>query len=395
MRKKVLKKILFVIALLVAVYFVVLSFRPSPIVVETSTAILGRMQTTIDAEGKTRVQDRFVAAAPVTGKLRRITLHRGDQVKQNDIIAYIEPLPISPLDPRQLAEARARVAAAQQLKNEAEALVEQKQADCQQAEREYQRAERLVETGDIAKQDFERIRNTEQSRRHELEAARSKARAATSEIDIAKSALLAVEQAGQSGPEAVVIVRAPVGGKVLSIFEESERVVSAGTPLIQLSNPSLEVVIDVLSADAVKVRPGLPVLIEDWGGEQPLEARVRLIEPSAFTKVSALGIEEQRVNIIADFIDSPVRLGDGYRVEARIIIWEAQSALKVPTSALFRHGEGWSIFVIEGNRSFRRDVEIGHRNSLEVEIIKGTVEGAQVILHPTNQIDDGSRVEAR
>lgn len=394
MRKKVLKRILFVIVLSAAAYLVVLSFRPSPIVVETARAVFGSMQTTIDAEGRTRAQDRFVAATPVTGKLRRITLRRGDAVKQDDVIAYIEPLPMSPLDPRQLAEARARVAAARQLKNEADAMVEQKRADYQQAEREYHRAERLVETGDIAKQDFERIRNTEQSCRHELEAAQSKARAAISEIDIAQAALLAVEQAGQSGKDAVV-VRAPVGGKVLSVLEESERVVSAGTPLIQLSNPSLEVVIDVLSVDAVKIEPGLPVLIEGWGGEQPLEARVRLIEPSAFTKISALGIEEQRVNVIADFIDSPVRLGDGYRVEARIIRWEAQSVLKIPTSALFRHGDGWSIFVVEDGHSIRRDVEIGHRNSLEVEIIRGTVEGAQVILHPTNQIDDGSRVEAR
>jgi HlyD family secretion protein len=352
------------------------------------------MQTTVDAEGKTRVHDRFVVAAPVSGRLTRISFRRGDSVRQDEAIARIEPLPISPLDPRQTAEARARVVTALQLKNEADAMVERIRAQCEQARREYRRAEVLVETGDIAKQEFERIRNAEQTCNHELEAAGFKARAAASEVDLARTALLAVEQAGQSG-QAAVLVRSPVNGKVLRVMEESERVVSAGTPLIELSNRWLEVVIDVLSTDAVKVSPGMRVMIEGWGGEHPLEARVRLIEPSAFTEVSALGIEEQRVNVIADFTQPPSRIGDGYRVDARIIIWESDSVLKIPSSALFRHGDGWSVFVVEDGRSRRRAVETGHRSAFEVEIVNGISEGEEVILHPANEIDDGSPVSAR
>jgi HlyD family secretion protein len=183
---------------------------------------------------------------------------------------------------------------------------------------------------------------------------------------------------------------------VLRIAEKSERVVAAGTPIIVLGDPNkLEVVVDLLSTDAVKVKPGMMVLLQGWGGEGDLRARVRTVESSAFTKVSALGIEEQRVNIVADFLDPPGALGDGYRVEARIIIWESEDALKVPSSALFRQGDGWGVFVIEGDRARTRGVEIGHRSQFEVEILGGVVEGEQVILHPANQIADGARVEVR
>jgi HlyD family secretion protein len=187
-----------------------------------------------------------------------------------------------------------------------------------------------------------------------------------------------------------------VRGRVLRVIEKSERVVTSGTPIVVVGDPSkLEVVVDLLSTDAVKVRPGTAMLLENWGGEAAIRARVRTVEPSAFTKVSALGIEEQRANVVADFVDPPAPLGDGYRVEARIIIWEAESVLKVPSSALFRHGDGWSVFVVESGNAVRREVEIGHRSQFEAEVLKGIEEGAQVVLHPTNQISDGSRVESR
>jgi HlyD family secretion protein len=191
------------------------------------------------------------------------------------------------------------------------------------------------------------------------------------------------------------VVRAPAGGRVLRVLEESERVVAAGTPLLELSNTSkVEVVADVLSTDAVKIRPGTPVLVEDWGGGEPLQARVRLIEPSAFTKVSALGVEEQRVNVVADFLDQVVPLGDGYRVEARCIIWEGE-ALKVPAGALFRRGDAWSVFRLEGGRAVCREVETGRRNESEVEIQSGLSEGDRVVLHPPNDLEDGARVESQ
>ncbi|MCI0392701.1 MAG: efflux RND transporter periplasmic adaptor subunit [Acidobacteria bacterium] len=389
------KRIILLAAIAGAVALIGIALRPAPLKVETARVVCGSLRVTIDAEGKTRARDRFVVAAPITGRLARINLRRGDQVVRDQVIARIDPLPIAPLDPRQLAEARARVTAAEQMKNQAETIVERARVECEQARRELARAEKLVETGDIARQEFERIRSAEQTCRRELEAARYRARAAAAEVDVAKAALIAVEQAGQSGETVTVVVSAPVQGRVLRVIEESERVVNAGTPLMELSNPSLEIVVDVLSADAVKVKLGAAVMIEGWGGEQPLEARVRLIEPQAFTKISALGIEEQRVNVIADFIDPPAALGDGYRVEARIVIWEAPDLLKVPVSALFRHGQGWSVFIVENGIVRRRDVEIGHRTTAEAEIVSGLKQGEVVIPYPSTEIAEGMRIELR
>jgi HlyD family secretion protein len=369
-----------------------IALRPSPVRVEVARVRCGPMRVTVDAEGKTRARDRFVVAAPVSGRLARIDLRRGDEVRRDEVIARIDPPPMAPLDPRQLAEAKARVAAAEQLKHEAEAVVEHARADCEQAQRELSRAEKLIETGDVSRQDFERARNAALTCQQQIEAAMYRARAAASEVEVAKAALIAVERAGQSDASETVFVRAPVNGRVLRVAEESERVVMAGAPLVELSNPSLEVVIEVLSADAVKVKPGSPVLIDGWGGEQALEARVRLVEPSAFTKISALGVEEQRVNVIADFIGRDTPLGDGYRVEARIIIWETNEALKAPLNALFRSGEDWNAFVVEKGLAKLREVETGHRADFEVEVLKGLREGESVIAHPSNLVADGLRV---
>ncbi|HYY98121.1 MAG TPA: HlyD family efflux transporter periplasmic adaptor subunit [Pyrinomonadaceae bacterium] len=204
-------------------------------------------------------------------------------------------------------------------------------------------------------------------------------------------------QIGQSqsyAPQSAV-VRAPVTGRVLRVLEESERVVAAGTPLVEISNTSaVELVADVLSTDAVKIRPGARVEVVGWGGDAPLRARVRLVEPSAFTKVSALGVEEQRVNVVADFVGTAVPLGDGYRVEARFVMWEGE-ALKAPAGALFRKGESWSVFLVEGGRAVCREVKAGERNESEVEIKSGLDEGDEVIVHPSKEIKDGSRVETQ
>ncbi len=371
---------------------VAVALRPSPVRVEVARARTGPMRVTIDAEGKTRARDRFVVAAPVSGRLARINLRRGDVVRRDEVIARIDPLPMAPLDPRQLAEAKARVAAAEQLRHEAGAVVERARADCEQAGRELARAEKLIETGDVSSQDFERIRNAALTCQRQIEAAKYRASAAASEVEVAKAALIAVERAGQSGGAATVLVRAPVSGRVLRVIEESERVAPAGAPLVELSNPSLEIVIEVLSVDAVKVKPGMPALIEGWGGEQALEARVRLVEPSAFTKISALGVEEQRVNVIADFIEPETPLGDGYRVEARIVIWETNEALKAPLNALFRSGQKWNAFVVENGLAKRRKVEAGHHADFEVEVLSGLREGESVIAHPSNLVADGVRV---
>ena len=372
------------------------ALKPAPVAVETARASRGAMQVSIDADGKTRIHDRFVLAAPVSGRMRRIDLHRGDEVNQGDQITVIEPLPVQPLDPRQFAEATAKVSASQSILKEALALVERVRTECDQARRERLRAEKLLETGDISKQDFERARNTENACRRELEAAQFKSAAASSEVEIAKSALIQFQQQQKSTSSSPVPVKSPLKGTVLKLIEESERVVMAGSPLLELSNPShLEIVIDVLSTDAVRILPGMAALLENWGGDHPLPASVRMIEPSAFTKVSALGVEEQRVNVIADFTEGSGSLGDGYRIEARIITWQADSVLQIPTSALFRKGEAWSVFIVENGKISNREIEIGHRNPSVVEVIKGLDDGAVVVLHPTNQLADGTNVRAR
>lgn len=394
MKKKVSwMRILLAVAAIGAVgYLAVLALRPETIRVETASVVCGPMRVTLDADGKTRARDRFVIGAPVAGRLARIALHRGDGVQVNDVIARIDPVPLMPLDPRQQAEARARIASAEQLKNEAEANTARVASQCEQGKRDLRRAEKLIETGDISRQEFERIRNADQLCQQQLEAAKYRARAAAADVEMARAALIAIERAGQSGTTTPVLVRAPVAGRVLRIAEESERVVSAGTPLIELSNPSMEVVVDLLSQDAVKVAPGASVIIEGWGGDHPLPARVRMIEPSAFTKISALGVEEQRVNLIADFLDPSVPLGDGYRIEAKIVLWEKQEVLKAPLSALFRQGDAWRVFVVENGIARSRAIEVKHRNSQEAEIVNGLREGEAVILHPPNTLREEIRV---
>ena len=250
----------------------------------------------------------------------------------------------------------------------------------------------IAMAGIISRQELERAQTGMDVAVRDIEAARSKSETAGHEVEVARAALLAFDK-NHKRPTATVQVRAPVGGRVLRVIEESERVINAGTPLVELSNPSkLEVVIELLSTDAVKVRPGALVLIERWGGDTVLQARVRLIEPSAFSKISALGVEEQRVNVIADFIKASKALGDGYRVEGRIVIWENENVLKVPSSALFRTGDTWSVFVVDASKAYRRQVDVGQRTAFDAEIPGGLEDGAQVIIHPSNEISEAMSV---
>jgi HlyD family secretion protein len=312
-------------------------------------------------------------------------------VEAGKIIAQIEPLPLAPLDPRQRAEAIGRVNAAEDSKREFDQTVARNKANYDQAVRDLKRDESLARSGVISRQELERGQTAVATTLREYEAARSKAESAAHAVEIERAALLATNQPTTAA--ALVNVKAPLRGKVLRVVEESERVIAAGAPIVELSNPSrLEVVLELLSTEAVKVSPGAMASIENWGGPQPLEARVRVIEPAAFTKVSALGIEEQRVNVVADLVEVSALLGDGYRVEGSIVIWESENALKVPVSALFRRGESWSLFVVEGGAAHLRDVEVGHRTPFEAEITSGLQEGAQIIVHPSNQVIDGARV---
>lgn len=377
----------------VIVVLIYLALRPEPVQVETARAEKGAMNVTVDGEGKTRVLDRYIVAAPVTGKLSRIKLERGDSISEGAIITRIDPLPLTPLDTRQRTEADARVRAATAAKREAEANAEHARVHFEQAKRERERAEKLFADGIISRQEMERAREDETTSAEDLKAARFKVQTAVQEVEVARSALLTTDSSKQI-KQVAVSVTSPVNGKVLRVLEESERVVQAGTPLVEISNPSnLEIVVDVLSTDAVKIQPGAAVSIENWGGEKPLQARVRYIEPSAFTKISALGIEEQRVNVIADFTGDVGSLGDGFRVEARIVVWESASVLKIPSSAIFRKGEKWNVFTVENGVATTHEVEVGHRTDFEVEILQGLNDGAQIILHPANEIADNSSVK--
>lgn len=247
----------------------------------------------------------------------------------------------------------------------------------------------------MARQDLEQAESRHTSTVKELEAAKFRAQAAAADVERERAGLVSLE-AQHIQASKVVAIRPPAPCRILRILEKSERVVPFGTPLVVLSNPKrIEIVVDLLSTDAVKVKPGAPVIIENWGGAAPLRARVRTVEPYGFTKVSALGIEEQRANVIAEFIDSPDGLGDGYRVDTRIVIWESSSVLKVPASALFRVGPTWSTFVVENGRTRLVSVAIGHRNASEAEITKGLEEGMDVVLHPSNDLKGGARIVMR
>ena len=388
-RSGLTRKLLFAALGAAAIGAIVWGFVPSPVPVEVTAVQRGPLEVTADEDAETRAHDRYAVSAPVAGRISRIELHEGDAVRPGQVVAQLWPVPLSA---REREEQLARIAAAEALVREAEERVRHAATDYEQAKRERQRADRLVRDGLIAPQVAEQSQVMEATSANELEAARFRARSAQADAEAARAALLALDVA-RGGAPVVIPVRSPVSGKVLRIPDKSERVVAPGAPLLIVGDPHrLEVVIDLLSTDAVKVKAGMPVLLEGWGGERPLRARVRLVEPLAFTKVSALGVEEQRVNVIADFVDPPGALGDAFRVEARVVLWSAENVLKVPVSALFRRGENWNVFVAEGGRARRREVEIGHRGALEVEIAKSLNVGEQVIRHPSNDIDDGRRV---
>ncbi len=364
-------------------------FVPDPIAVEVTTVQRGPLQVTADEDGETRAHDRYVVSAPVAGRVSRVELHEGDAVRADQIVAQLWPVPLSA---REREEQLARIAAAEALVREAQERIRHAAADYEQAKRERLRVDRLVRDGFMSPQGAEQARVLETTSANELQAARFRARSAQADAQVARAALLALDAARGAAPAAIA-VHSPVEGKVLRIPDKSERVVTAGAPLVVVGDPSqLEVVIDLLSTEAVKVKAGTPVLLEGWSGDRPLRARVRVVEPLAFTKVSALGVEEQRVNVIADFVDPPGPLGDAYRVEARVVLWSGDDVLKVPVSALFRRGETWNVFVLESARARRREVEIGHRGALEVEIVKGLSVGEQVVRHPSNDVEDGRRV---
>jgi HlyD family secretion protein len=363
--------------------------------VELGAVDRGPLEVTVDEEGRTRVRNRYVIAAPVSGRLERVILDAGDAVAAEEVVARVSP---APLDPRTTAQAEARLEAAISLRGGARARVGQARAALAQAQRDLQRARTLAAAGTVSDQELEQAELAQASRLEELHGAREAEDAAAHEVQAAEAALLTAGGgpggAARGGRDTFVEVRAPAAGRVLRVFEESQRVVAVGTPLLEVGDPAdLEIVIDVLSADAVKIRAGAEMRLGAWGGEETLRARVRRIEPSGFTKLSALGVEEQRVNVIGDFVDPPGALGDGYRLEARIVVWRADDVVRVPTSALFRRGEGWHVFAVEDRRARLYAVEIGHHGVEAAEAVSGIEPGSRVVLHPTDRVADGVRID--
>lgn len=381
------KRIVVLVALAVLGTYAALALRPRPLAVETARALRGPLRVTVDEEGETRIHDRYVVGAPVAGRLARIALHAGDAVARGDVVARLDALP---LDSRARRQAEARVAGAQAERRAAEAVVLRRRTDLEQARRTLHRLERLAAEQVVATEVVEAARTAAAAAASDLEGALQQSRAAEFEVTNARAALLDSDAAdGGSVP-----VLAPVGGRVLRVCEECEKVVAAGTPLLEVGDPAdLEVVVDVLSSDAMAIRPGAPMLLEiDSEAGVRWRARVRSIEPAGFTKVSPLGVEEQRVNVIGELLDPPGALGDRFRVDARIVLWEGADVLKVPAGALFRERAAWAVFVVVDGRARRRPVRLGHRNPDEAEILGGLAAGEIVVVHPSDALADGVRV---
>ena len=342
----------------------------------------------------TRLRHRYVVAAPVSGQLRRIDWKPGAEVEAGrTVLAVMESGGADLLDARGLAQAGARVRAAEAARDAAAAQVRRAAAAARTYAGERDRARKLREGGANSAQELDLAELRAETAEQEARAAGFGAKVAEFELQQAE-ALLARGQAPASEP---LVITAPVSGRILRVFQESSRVVPAGLPLLEIGDPAdLEVRIEVLSRDGVAVAPGARVQLERWGGPEPLAARVRLVEPAAFTKVSALGVEEQRVYVIADFTEPAARrgsLGDGYRVEARIVVWEKDGVLRAPAGALFQRGGAWRAFVVSGGRAELRTVRVGRGNGVQTEVIEGLGDGERVVVYPGDRVAAGARVE--
>ena len=378
---------------------IVYGFMPKPVSVDLVKVSRGSLQVTVEEEGKTSVRDRFVLSAPVAGFMRRIKLDVGDHVQKGQALIELEPLKSNLLDPRSRAAAEAAVSSAEAALKVEEERGRAATADTEYAGKNFERIKKLYEGGYVAKDALEQAEVGAKRTEANLLSAKAAVKVARFELDRALTALRhsAAEDTRIQGK--IVMIQSPVSGSILKIYRESEGVVQSGEPLIDIGDSEkLEVKVEVLSADAVKIRPGTPVLFERWGGNSILSGKVRVVEPAGFTKISSLGVEEQRVFVIVDMTPSEKgehRLGDGYRLEASFIIWEGKDVLQVPASALFRKQDGWAVFVVKNNKALKREVKVGQRTGLAAEILSGLAEGEEVISHPDNSIEDGTRVRPR
>lgn len=366
----------------VVLAFLVLGLRPRPTAVETAPVVVGLLRATVSEEGKTRIRDRYVVSAPVTGQVRRIPFKPGAEIVAHEtVVAVIDPLPASPLDARNQALAEAR-------RDSAVATLEKSRMAHELARRELARIEQMFAAATVSPQERETAQLRETAAAREVIAAEGMLRLVEAElIGFAPAA---------TRTSVPVEVRAPVNGRVLKVFQESTRAVTAGTPLLEIGDPDdLEVVVEMLSRDAAAIPAAAEVELDQWGGPRPLQGRVRLVEPAAFTKISALGVEEQRVNVVVDIVTPPAErrsLGDNFRVEARVILWADAQALKVPSAGVFRRSDGWAAYVVRDGRAALTPVQIGRGSGVEVQVLGGLGAGDEVILYPGDRVADGQRV---
>ena len=400
---RTLRKIIVTIVLLGIVGGgVALLFMPQPIPADFATVAKGPLQVTIDGDGRTRVRDVYTVSSPLAGRVLRIERHVGDDVIAGEtLLATIEPAEPTLLDVRSQRQAEAAVKAADAAQTLSQSELDQANAELAFAMSDYERARSLAQRGAISQRALEQAHLSVQSLEAAVATREAALRVREFELETARAMLVAPTSArgGGEGSGCCVVVRAPVTGKVLRVLQESEAVVAAGTPLIEIGDPAdLEILVDLPSADTVQIGPAAKVYLGEWGGLEELEGQMRWVEPTGFTKISALGIEEQRVNVIIDFTSPPEtwrRLGHGFRVAARIVVWERNDVLKVPVSALFRVGAEWAAFVDADGVAERRIVTLGRHNGIEAEVLDGLGEGVRVIVHPSDRIADGVEIEAR
>ena len=405
------KKLVPALAALAIVVVVAYGLIPEPVQVDLARVAKSDIRVTVDEDGKTRIRERYVVSAPLAGRLLRIDLHPGDEVVSGEtLLATIEPRDPDLLDARSIAQAEARVSAAEASLEKMGPLLEEATAAQEFAESELRRVRdaRTSKASSVSESEIQSkllayrtasallrtSKHNEEIARFELQ----QARAALIHSRPSEGASASHDDSNNDNANNFVIL-APISGRVLRVFQESSAVVGSGTAILELGDPrDLEVEVDVLSRDAVRIEPGDKVSLDHWGGAQPLQGVVRLVEPSAFTKISTLGVEEQRVNVIVDLLDPPgnrIALGDGFRVEARIVVDEAADVLTAPASALFRAGEGWATFVARDGVAHLQTVELGLRSGLAAEVLGGLSDGEAVVVHPGDDIFDGASIRPR
>jgi HlyD family secretion protein len=399
MDKGLRRKIFILIIVLTVVILLVLGFLPKTQQVDLVRVARSPLQITIEEEGRTRLKDRFSVSAPTAGYMRRINVKVGDPVKKGQVVAVLEPLQSQALDPRSRATAQASVSSAEASLRAAIERERVAKADANYIDQRLERLNSLYTKGSISKDQFEQIDSEAQKAKALLRSAEATVNVARSELERTKITLQNFTSVKRNEKHDTVAVTSPINGAVYRVYRESEGVVNMGEPLMDIGNTgALEVRVEVLSSDAVKIKNGTPVLFKRWGNDEPLTGVVRLVEPAGFTKISSLGVEEQRVLVIVDIASPPAKwqvLGDGYRMETHFIIWEGKNVLQIPASAIFRLGNQWAVFVEENGKAHRRVVEVGQRNGLAAEILSGLKENEKVVAYPDDTIGEGTKIGQR